>query len=368
MDDNTKDKNIKGNNSKIAQNEPSQEISYINYYTLDLRYELLSPIIKDIQIIAQLIKFIKKHQLSDLIFIKGNNTYSIESRFYFNYRNIIDFYVKVIDFIETDYFTKIKYYIYKTKPSSKGFYLNITLFYNDENSSKLTTEIILFNNATLNKKILNIIFSELNQNFVFLIKAIKSNKLNSFSFCSSIIKNEFFVLTQIIQNKKLIEYIINGRFKKFLNEKSKELDLNNNSSHNSSFNSVNSNKSDKEKHFIKLGEIYTINLKKKPDLNEWISSNNISFKIQLIKIREDNLLLQFKIIFNNNDKETLNDSNSIYNIVSIYIRKLTNNSSFIYMKWTWDNELDVHLINSIKIFCQKCLHNIEKLSKTTKQC
>ena len=102
-------------------------------------------------------KIYKKHQISDLIFIKGNNSYSIESRFYFNYRNIIDFYIKVLVFIETDYFTEVKYYVYKTKQSSKEFIVNLTIFYNDENSSKISIEIILINYSTLNKKILDII-------------------------------------------------------------------------------------------------------------------------------------------------------------------------------------------------------------------
>ena len=366
MNEKEKENTVKRKNSKNYQNESGTEISYLNYFNLDIQYELLSPIIKDIQKTSQLIKFIKKHQLSDLVFIAGNNTYSIDSRFYFNYRNIIDFYVKVIDFIETDYFTKIKYYIYKTKPSSKEFNVNVTLFYNDENTSKLTVEIVLFNNVRLNKKILNIIFSELNQNYLYLMQAIKSNKLKSFSFCSSIIKNEFFVLTQIVQNKKLIEYIINGRFKKFQKDQTEEINLE--SDNDSSFNSINSNKSNKEKNFIKVSEIYIIKLKKRNDLNEWLTSNYISFKIELIKLREDNLLIQLKVLYNNDDKENINGNNSIYNTVSLYIRKLTNNSSFIYLKWTWDLGLDSNIINSINIFFKKCLHNIEKLSKTSKHC
>ena len=116
-------KSLTSHHSKDIKNE----INYLNYYTVDVTYEILSPIIKDMQISSQLIKFIKKHQLSDLIFIKGNNSYSIEWRFYFNYRNIIDFYIKVLDFIETDYFTNIKYFIYK-KPS-KEFVVNLSIFY-----------------------------------------------------------------------------------------------------------------------------------------------------------------------------------------------------------------------------------------------
>lgn len=346
MSEEIKDKKENPNNNKINTENRNSELSYINYYTLNMRYELLNPVIKDIQIISQLVRFEKKHIISDLIFIKGKNSYSIDSRFYFSYRNIIDFYVKVLNFIETDYFTKIKYHIYKTKPSSKEFAVNITLFYCDENSSKLTIEIILFNNATLNKKILNLIYNEFNQNFLYLIKALKDNKLKSFSFCSSIIKNEFYILTQILQNRKLIEYMINGEFKKLQKD----------------------NSNDKEKAFIKLAEKYIVNLKKKEDINGYLISNKIYFQIQLLKIKEDNMIIQFKIIHSNNEKEIINESNSIYNLITIFIRKLTTNSSFIFMRCTWDKELDANLINSINIFFQKCLHNLEKLSKTSKQC
>ena len=340
------------NNSHISM-EMIPETIYINYYNIFIPYERLSPIIKDIQICSQLIKFIKKHQLSDLIFIKGNNSYSIESRFYFNYRNIIDFYIKVLDFIETDYFTRITYYIYKTKPTSKEFMVNMTIFYNDGKSSKISIEIMLFNKATLNNKILNIIYNEFNLNFEYLSKAIKSNKLQSFTFCSSIVKNEFFVLTQIIQNKKLIEYIINGEF---INEQKVDNTKNNNIN-------IDSNISDKDKSFIHVNEKYRVFLKKKKDINDWLTVNNISFKIQLIKLKEDNMIIQYKAILNSKENDETNDNN----IVTICIRKLTTNSSFILIKYIWDLPLDAKTINLIINFNKKCLHNIEKLCKTSKK-
>ena len=362
MNEKIKIKTSNLNLSKKNTKEIANEVTYLNYYILDIKYKLLSPIIKDMQISSQLIKFIKKHQISDLIFIKGNNSYSIESRFYFNYRNIIDFYIKVLDFIETDYFTQIKYYVYKTKPSSKEFILNMTIFYYEENSSKISIEIILFNNSTLNKKILNIIYNEFNINFIYLSQAIKSNKLQSFVFCSSIVKNEFFVLTQIIQNIKLIEYIINGQFKKYKKEKGLHIKQNNINNKIISDDNI-----DKDNSFIQVNEKYLVILKKKNDINEWLSTNNILFKIQLIKIREDNMFIQYKAILNNKENNNAFDINSIYNIITICIRKLTTNSSFIFIKCTWDYSLDEKLINSIKNFYDKCLHNIEKLSKTSKQ-
>ena len=89
------------------QNNLKGENSYINYFSFNLNYEIITPILKDIQIMAQLIKLIVIHQISDIVFIKGNNSYTLNARFYFSYKNIIDFYVKVQEVIETDYFTKI---------------------------------------------------------------------------------------------------------------------------------------------------------------------------------------------------------------------------------------------------------------------
>lgn len=368
MNDKIKDKKVKFNSNKNNPSEPTSYIIYLNYYDFDIGYDVLSPLIKDIQISSQLIKFIKKHQISDLIFIKGNNTYSVDSRFYFSYRNIIDFYVKVLDSIETDYFTKISYFIYKTKPSSKEFMVNIRLFYINETSSKLCVEIILFNNATLNPKILNIIYSEFNFNFLYLSQAIKSNKLQTFSFCSSIIKNEFFVLTQIIQNIKLIEYIINGHFKKETQEDPENsTNKDNENDNNSSINSDTIIEKDKTKSVIRVNENYTVILKKKKDINDYINVNKISFKVHLIKIREDNMIIQYKVLKDGVEIESKND-NTIYNIITIYVRKLTTNSSFIYIKYIWDTDIDEKLVLSIKSYFNKCLHNIEKLSKTAKHC
>mgnify|MGYP006873122690 CR=1 FL=1 len=63
------------------------EKKYIYNYVFDINYEIISPIIKDFQSVSQLIKYTQNNQISDLIFILGNNTFSLESRFYFNYRN-----------------------------------------------------------------------------------------------------------------------------------------------------------------------------------------------------------------------------------------------------------------------------------------
>ena len=86
----------------------------------------------------------------------------------------------------------------------------VTIILGGQNNEQIQIEIeiILQKVIIISEKILNVIYSELDYNY--LSQAIKSQKHNSFFINSAIIKNEFSVLSQIIQNVKLIEFIING--------------------------------------------------------------------------------------------------------------------------------------------------------------
>ena len=305
-----KNKNRKTNN----QNDVNLHIKFKNFYNFDVKYELLSPIIKDFQLVSQLIKSIEINQLSDLIFIKGNNSYSLESRFYFKYRSIIDFYIKVLDYNETDCI-QLKYLVYKTRPSSNNFIVNITLFNTDEETSKLSIEILLSDNASFSGKIANIIHNEFNLNFKYLVQAIKNNKQQSLHFCSTIVNSDFNALTQIIQNIKLIEYILHGKLEKIkyeykLDDNSKEKELN-------------------------------------------IHVNDI-FQIIQCKLLNN--------IINNNENNSKSNS-----LLSIIIRKLTSNSSFILVKYSWYLSLDEKLISSIRKYINKIIIKIEKLCNKANQ-
>jgi len=326
---------------------------YIYNYIFDISFESISPIIKDFQSVSQLIKYTQNHQLSDLIFISGNNSYSIESRFYFNYRNIIDFYLKVEDFYENDYCIKIKYNVYKTKPIPKNFYIILSLIKQKNNTSKLEIEIVLINDSFIYERILNIIYNEFNYNFLYLSKAIKNMKHNSFSYKSEIIKNEFNVVSQIIQNKKLIEYIINGKLEKVDEDKNELYRIVNNNYNNDNF--VHSN------------EIYKVKLNLKNGKKDWLSIYNINFKIETLKIRQDRLFIQIKILDNKDiDTSEANKTNSTNNIISINMRKITNNSTFILVKFLWDNSLPENLILMIKKLMKKNLDRVGKLCKIAK--
>jgi len=347
-----------GINTNIMSDKLNSDGKYIYNYMFDIKYELLSPIIKDMQMISQLIKLIKKHQISDLIFINGNNSYSIESRFYFNYRYLIDFYLKVIDSVENDYITRVKYYVYKTGPISKNFYVVLSLYKYNETSSKLEIEIILLKDKVIIPRILLAIYKEFDYNCLYLSQAIKSEKQNSLFINSSIIKNDFCILSQIIQNTKLFEYIINGNVQKInLDEKIEEAKTSESNNNNIS---INNNK------FIHVNEIYKINLNKKQEIKNWLYVNNISFKISTLKLRENKMTIQIKLLMNDKEIET-NESNPNYIFMTLEVRKITNNSTFILHKCFLDFPLPNFVVNYIKKFMKKYIEKLKKLIEIAKK-
>ena len=329
--------------SNTEKDSPKPEKNYIYTYNFDIKYEVIKSIIKDFQKMSQLIKFIKDYQISDLIFIIGESTCSIDSRFYFNYRKIIDFYSRVLDFQESDNFLKIIYYVYKTKPINKNFGIVLSLYENDK-KAKLQIEIIPAMGMIIQEKYLNIIYNEFDYNFLYLSLALKLKKEKLIHFNSGIINNEFPIISQIIQNIKIIGYIINRKFIHITNEKTDD-------------EKFILNKKDK---YIHLNEIYKMNLRKqKGDIPE----KYIILKIINFKSRDDVLDIKLKILSFSNKKE-INDSNdnSLYNIISIKLRKITKNSSFILIKCIFNPEHSDDNGILIKKFLNKFLCKIQKLS------
>ena len=323
--------------SNTEKDFPKPEKNYIYTYNFDIKYEVIKSIIKDFQKMALLIKFIKDYQISDLIFIIGESTCSIDSRFYFNYRKIIDFYSRVLDFQESDNFLKIIYYVYKTKPINKNFGIVLSLYENDK-KAKLQIEIIPAMGMIILEKYLNIIYNEFDYNFLYLSLAIKLKKEKLLHFNSAIINNEFFVLSQIIQNIKLIEYLIN---RKLVNNKKTD-------------------DNDKGKN-IHLNDEYKIHLNKQKEDNQ---NNDFYFKIINFKSREDKLIIKIKLIFNAKNKEK-NDSNinSLDNIITINLTKITKNTTFILIKCILDSEHSDNYEIPIQKFLNKILCKIKKLSE-----
>jgi hypothetical protein len=251
-----------------------------------------------------------------------------------------------LDYNETNCI-QIKYLVYKTRPSSNNFVVNITLYHTDEETSKLSIEIFLSDNASFNQKIAEIIHNEFNLTFKYLIQAIKNNKQQSLHFCSTIVKSDFYTLTQIVQNIKLIEYILDGKLEKIKYEYKQD-----------------DNSKDKELN-IHVNDIYQINLKKKDIIYDYININNVTLNVYSIKVKGDYLLIQCKLL--NNNIHNNEDNNKTNNLFSIIIRKLTSNSSFILVKYSWNLSLDEKLISSIRRYINKIINKIEKLCNKANQ-
>ena len=323
------------------------EKNFIYTYNFDIKYEILKTIIKDFQMVSQLIKFIKDYQINDLIFIKGNCTSAIDSIFYLKYRRIIDFYTRVLDFKENENFLKITYHVYKTKPICKNFGIVFSL-YKIAKKAKLEIEIIPPKGTIISEKIMNIIYNEFDYNFLYLSLALKLKKEKSIHFNSTIIQNEFFVLSQIIQNTKLIEYLINRKIIKITDIRAVE-------------DKIKLSETDKNIH---LNDIYKIILNR---TNKEMSKNDINIKIIDIKSKEGKLIIKLKLLSKDKDKSK-NDTNinSLYNIISITITKITTNSTFIFINCVLDSNYDESFAVSIKKTMNKILSKMKKLSEMSK--
>jgi len=322
------------------------EKRYIYNYNFDIKYEILNPIIKDIQMISQLIQSIKDHQINDLIFITGNSSSTINSRFFCNYRKIIDFYANVIYFEERENLLKIIYHVYKTKPVCKKFLIMFSLI-KIEKKAKLEIEIFPGNNIIIPERILNAINNEFDYNFLYLSLAIKLKKEKSIFFNSEIIYDNFFILSQIIQNVKLMEYLIN---RKIINM----TEINNNDDN---------LKLKRRNNYVQLNEKYKINLEKKKEF----SRNDIYFKVIYFKSKEDKLIIKLKLLPENKDQENIiNNNNSLYNIITLNIIKITKNTTFIFIKCILDSNYNETKISSIKKGLKKIFCRIKKLSEISK--
>ena len=325
--------------SNTEKDFPKPEKNYIYTYNFDIKYEVIKSIIKDFQKMSQLIKFIKDYQISDLIFITGDSTCSIDSRFYFNYRIIIDFYSRVLDFQESVNFLKIIYYVYKTKPINKNFGIVLSLYENDK-KAKLQIEIIPAIGMIIQEKYLNIIYNEFDYNFLYLSLALKLKKEKLLHFNSAIINNEFFVLSQIIQNIKLIEYLNNRKLVNLNNRKTDD---------------------DNKGKNIHLNDEYKIHINKEKEDNQ---NNDLYFQIINFKSKEDKLIIKLKLIFNAKNKEK-NDSgiNLLDNIITINLTKITKKTTFILIKCILDSEHNDNYEIPIQKFLNKIFCKIKKLSE-----
>ena len=94
--------------------------------------------------------------------------------------------------------------------------------------------------------------------------------------------------------------------------------------------------------------------------------NYISFKINMLKVKENKMTIQINLLMNGKEIET-NESNPKYSFMTLEVRKITNHSTFILQKFFLDFPLPSFVTNSIKKFMTKYIERIKKLLEIAKK-
>ena len=115
-----------------------------------------------------------------------------------------------------------------------------------------------------------------------------------------------------------------------------------------------------------MNEIYKINLNKNKEIKNWLYVNNISFKINMLKARENKITIQIKLLMNNKEIES-NELNPNNIFMTLEVRKITNNLAFILHKCFLDFPLPNFVVNSIKKFMKKYIERVKKLIEIAKE-
>ena len=316
------------NNNNNNNNKPNEYVELINHYLFPVSFDKLSPLINDFQNIGNLLNILQKNIFSEPVMIKGTNLFSINNFFFFTYKNL-NIYMNVEENIQTEYFSSIKFNIYKTQPETFGFKLGINLhYYNSEFS--LLFFISYLPKQNLNPFLINISLNEQIFTLKLLKKTIELNHKLSFYHSSILLKNNFDFINNLLLNYSIYKFIIPYATKI---EKYK-------------------NKNDESN--ILENDIYRVFLK---DKTGKLKYNNFFFQIKKINQHKNSckIFYEIKKIDDINQKPS---SNSI----TFFYKKITENVTFlniktIYYNYKYSNENK----NSFDKYTNKFFQNLQNL-------
>ena len=311
--------NLNNNN-----NNSKEFIELINRYSFPVSFDNLSPLINDFQNLGNLLNTLQKNIFSEPVMIKGTNLFSINNFFFFTYKNL-NIYMNVEENIQTDYFSSIKFNIYKTQPETFNFKLGINLHYFNSDFSLLFI-IVYLPKKNFNPFLINISLNEQIFTLKLLKKTIELNHKLTFHHSSILLKNNFDFINNLLLNYSIYKFIIpyatkiekyknkndisnmleNDIYRVSLNDKKGKLKYNN------FF--IQIKKINQHKNSCKI--FYEI--KKIDDINQKPSSNSITFFYK--KITENVTFLNIKTIYYN-----FKYSNENINSFDKYINKIFQN-------------------------------------------
>ena len=97
-------------------------IKIMTRYTFNYPFEIMWPLIRNIQTLGNLMSFIQKKIISDAIILKVETSFEENTWFFIRYKQFINVYMKIEEVIEPKYFLRINYYLYKTSPKIIKFH------------------------------------------------------------------------------------------------------------------------------------------------------------------------------------------------------------------------------------------------------
>ena len=309
-------------------------IKIMSRYTFNYPFEIMLPLIRNIQTVGNLMNFIQKKIISDPIILKGETSFEENTWFFIRYKQFIDIYMKIEEVIESEYFLRINYYLYKTSPKIIKFHLVFNLHFLNENQSLLIIETIL-PKININQNFIELIQSETNFNCNILSKSISLDKRYTFYNSGTVFDVKYDFLKKLCVHYKLFRLL-------FPDIKS--------------FEKINKDNEvfyyDEE--IIKEDQNFKIKIKHKDKYN---LPSEILLKISKSQLLKSQSLINFTFS-SYNDQE--NEINNNYKMI-FFLKRITKNKTFFLIKSTCNNPIKEEKFNKYSYFCEKILNNIKNI-------
>lgn len=319
----------------MSNKKNTNELLKLGYsFNFNFSFDSLCSIIKDIHTMGELLNFFKKKCISDVIILQGDKTFSKDTFFYFKYKQLISLYFKTINFFETDYFLRIEYQLYKTKPKFFSIFFIFNLHYIDEDLCQLFLEIH-FENINLNKLIFKRGYKEFLENCKILSSSIQRNKIFEFCNANLLINSDYDLIMNITTHYTLFKlFLPNFKSISCLKQNNEELEKNNNG---------------------KLTNEMVLNIFLKKKKKYEYSTNNVIIKVEKFKSLENFCFLKYKILQFGKLKKLP------FYFINVLIRKITNNHTFVSLKLSFNSPYPKKFIISIENYLNQILINLKDI-------
>ena len=305
-----------------------KETNLVLQFTFPYNFDKMLNIIKNIQTLGNLMNFLEGKIISDPILLKGQSTFAKNTYFFLRYKRFLSLYMKVEDIIETEYFFKIDYKIYKTSPKLLEFTLVFNL-HNISNSNSYLTMIFIFPKININPLIINLCQQEQKYNMHILTKAISQNKLYTFYNAMKVIDIDFDFISNLCLHYNL--------FKLFFPSTKKLKNLT----------------SEENNGILYENQRFKLTLKDKKSFERL--PHNMQINVNSIQSLKSQLLIIYYM-------EKYDECHEYpHHSINFFLKKISTNKTFCSMKTLFDFPVSEEFFGSIGNYAQRLVHNLEKV-------